>query len=48
MSVFSKLLEKLKDLVTDAHKSVVVGGDLMSFFIKTLMVEAEIKRERIR
>ena len=24
---FSKLSEELKDLVTDAHKSVVVGGD---------------------
>ena len=50
---FSKLSEELKDLVTDADKFVVVaggggGGGLMSFSIKTLMVEAEIKRERIR
>ena len=47
---FSKLSEELNDLVTEADKSVVVagGGILMSFSIKTLMVEAEIKRERIR
>ena len=44
---FSELSEELKDFVTDADKSVVVGGILISFLIKTLMVEAEIKRERI-
>ena len=40
---FSKLSEELKDLVTNADKSVV-GRILMSFSIKTLMVEAEKKR----
>ena len=49
---FSELSEELKDFVTDADKCVVVGGGgggiLMSFLIKTLMVEAEMKRERIR
>ena len=41
---FNKLSEELKDLVTNADKSVVVGGILMSFSIKTLMVEAGKKR----
>jgi len=43
----SKLTEDLKDFVTDADKSIIVGGTFMSFLTKTLMVEAEIKRERI-
>jgi len=44
---YSKLTEDVKDFVTDADKSIIVGGILMSFLIKTSMVEGEIKRERI-
>ena len=45
--LFSKLTKDLKDFVTDADKSTIAGGTLMSYLIKTLMVKAEIKRERI-
>ena len=45
---FSKLSEELKDLVTDADKSIVVGGDFNVILDQDLDGRGGNKKRRIR